>query len=357
MELSLYQASILAPSWEVPLLNLANQCAVRQKNTPLAGGAEPCQPLYRAVLQRNPTYGYAHYRYADLLYDQATRTPLAQIEQIESLCRQYGQALHLMRPTLRYNSWYRKAEAQAYTRCLGLATDYAQARLLKPETDTQWRLMGLGLFKNLGAEGWTAASKLISRDLKEKAVGLDKYKALARGLELANLPRASEDVLREYLSISPSDPKAWQELVRTMLRQKKIFTGLEVVAVISQAQMHARFSPEEMLFLASAARQAGQVEMALEILRAAIVADPTAPNAFINLGDCLLGAGRPKEAIRAYGQAVALSPNLPEYHVYLGLAYAKDKQYEAAVQEIQRALDLNPHDKKAKAALNKLGIY
>jgi len=356
VEFSQYQAAALAPSWEVPLLNMANQCAAHQYSVP-SRDAKPCRSLYLAVLQRNPTYGYAHYRYADYLYDKSHRTPLAQAELIESLCRQYGQSLHLMRLTLLNNSWYRNAQAHAYSRCLGLATDYDQARLLKPETDSQWQLMGLGLGKKLGAVGWTAAYKSIFRDLKEKSASLDQYKALARGLERAGIPRADENILREYLSISPSDPKAWLALVDAMLRQKKVFTGPEIVEAISQASEQAVFTPGQMLFLASGARQAGQMEMALSILRKAIVADPTAPNAFVNLGECLLADRRHKEAIKAYEQAVALSPNLPDYHVYLGLAYAKDKQYEAAVQEIQRALDLNPHDKKAKAALKKMGVY
>lgn len=353
---SQYQAAALAPSWEVPLLSMANQAAARQNSTP-SRDAEPCRSLYRAVLQRNPTYGYAHYRYADFLYDQAASPSPAQIQQIESLCRHYGQSLHLMRPTLRYNPWYRKAEAQAYTKCLGLAADYAQTRLLKPETGEQWELMGLGLGKSLGAEGWPPASKLIFRDLRETAAGLEKYEALAHGLETAKAPRAAEEVLRAYLSIFPSDPKAWQDLVDIMLRHKNLFTGPEVIEVIGQAQKQAISTPGQMLFLASAARRVGQMETALSILRKAIVADPADPNSFVGLGDYLLAAGRPKEAIKAYEQAVTLSPDSPDYHVYLGLAYANDKQYEAAVKEIQRALELNPQDKRAKSALKKMGIY
>lgn len=356
VEFSQYQATALAPSWEVPLLNMANQCAVRQNSAP-SGDAEPCRSLYLAVLQRNPTYGYAHYRYADYLYDQAHRTPLAQAELIASVCRQYGQSLHLMRPTLRNNSWYRKAEARAYTKCLSVATDYTQARLLKPENDTQWQLMGLGLGNKFGPGGWTRAYKLVLNDLKEEGAGLDQYKALAHGFEKANLAEIGKDVLQHYLVISPSDSKAWLELVNLLLRHKKFFSNQEVVEAITQAQQHAVFAPQQMLSLASAARSASEMEMAISILGKAIVADPTAPNAFVNLGECLLADRRPKEAIKAYEQAVALSPNLPEYHVYLGLAYAKDKQFEAAVQEIQRALDLNPHDKKAKAALKKMGVY
>lgn len=356
VQLSQYQAAALAPSWEVPLLSMANQCSARRHSVP-SRGAEPCRSLYLAVLRRNSTYGYAHYRYADFLYDQAAAASPAQLQLIESLCRHYGQSLHLMRPTLRYDPWYRKAEAQAYARCLALAVDYAQARLLKPESGEQWELLGLGFGKNLGAEGWPPASKLIFRDLKESDAGLDKYEALAHGLETAKAPRAAEEVLRAYLSRFPSDPKAWQDLVDIMIRHKNLFTDAEVMEAIGQAQKQAVSTPEQMIFLAWAARRAGRMETALSILKKTIAADPANPKAFIALGNCLMAAGQTKEAIKAYERAVILSPDSPDCHVYLGLAYAKDKQYEAAVKELQRALDLNPQDKKAVAALKKMGIY
>lgn len=349
------QAAALAPAWEVPWFNMAKQCAVRQSRLP-PEEAEACRALYLAALQRNPTYGYAHYRYADFLYDQAAGTSPAQPGQIEGVCRQYGQSLHLMRPTLRYQPWYRQAEERAYGRCLGLAESYAQARLLEPETGRQWQLMGLGLGKNPGPGGWDSASKPLFQDLRRQAAGLDQYRALARGLEMAKQP-FHDRVFREYLALHPADPQAWRELVTSMLNQKKIFSGPQVAAVIDQARRQAVFSPDQMLFLASAARISGKKETAFSILKQALAADPASPKAFVVLGECLMADGRPKEAIKAYERAVALSPNFPDYHVYLGLAYARDKQYEAAVRQIQRALDLNPQDKKAKAALKKMGVY
>lgn len=217
---NLYKAAALAPSWEVPLLKAANRCSVGHHSV-TSSNSEPCRSLYEAVLQRNPTYGYARYRYADFIFNQTTGTPPTKIEQIESLCRQYGRALHLMRLTLRNNSWYQKAQANAYNRCLGLATDYDQARLLKPETDTQWQLMGLGIGREWKIAGWAAAQKTILRDLKEKSANLDQYKALALGLAKGGIPQASDDVMQEYLSIYPSDPKAWLALLDTLRRHKR----------------------------------------------------------------------------------------------------------------------------------------
>lgn len=349
------QASALAPSWEVPLLNLTNQCASRLATSPTTS-PKPCASLYGAVLQRNPTYGFAHYNYADFLYDQTVSTSPARAAQIESTCRRYGQGLHLMGCTLR-SSWYRRAEARAYDRCLALVTTYQQALLLQPESNRQWLLMGLGLGKNLGAQGWATASTSILRDFKEDGAGLDQYTALAAGLEKAGLSFASYEAMRAYVSSHPADPKGWLGLMLTMLRHKKAFTGSQVMVVIKQARKQAVFDLDQKLILAMAARRAGDMDSAINILRDTISADPSAPKAFIQLGDCLLAAARPNEAIEAYQKAVALVPTSPDYRVSLGMAYAKDKQYEAAVQEIQRALDLNPQHKKAKLTLKKIGIY
>lgn len=348
------QASALAPSWEVPLLNLAKQCVLRPASAP-SEQAKPCGLFYLATLRRNPTYGFARYRYADFLYDQAGDSYLSPAR-LASICREYGQGLHLMGHTLR-NSWYRKAESRAYGRCLALVTTYQQALWLQPASNRQWLLMGLGLGKNLGPKGWARASSSILRDFKEDGAGLDQYTALAAGLEKAGLSFASYEAMRAYVSSHPADPKGWLGLMLTMLRHKKAFTGSQVMVVIKQARKQAVFDLDQKLILAMAARRAGDMDSAINILRDAISADPSAPKAFIQLGDCLLAAARPKEAIEAYQKAVALVPTSPDYRVSLGMAYAKDKQYEAAVQEIQRALDLNPQHKKAKLTLKKIGIY
>ncbi|MCB2191218.1 MAG: tetratricopeptide repeat protein [Deltaproteobacteria bacterium] len=355
VEFSRSQASALAPSWEVPLLSMANQCASRQASNHL-NDPTLCRSLYSAVLLRNPTYGFAHYSYAEFLCDQALAASPTKPFQVESICRKYGQSLHLMRRTLR-NSWFRRVEARAYGRCFALVTDYSQARILKPETDRQWLLMGLGIGKKLVTKNWPATSVLVLKDLQANDADLDQYRALARGLEKAGQPFASYEVMRKYVASHPSDPEGWLRLLNTMLRHKKIFSGLQVLVVIKQAQKRAEFSLDQLLHLATAARRAGKINTAIDILENAILTNSDDPKAFVQLGECFMAAARPKEAIEAYKKAVVLSPKSSIYHVYLGLAYAKDKEYEAAVQAIQRALDLNPNDKKAKTALKKMGIY
>lgn len=352
---SLAQASYLAPSWEVPLLEMANQCASRQPSNP-SNNLTACHSLYLAALLRNPTYGLTHYSYAEFLYDQAAAASPAKPQQIESTCREYVQSLHLMRRTLR-NSWYRNAEARAYDRCLALVTDYSQARLLKPETDRQWLLMGLGLGKKYRDNGWAKASAPILRHLERSEINLKKYRAFSDGLAQAGQPFASYEIMRSYVSSHPSDTEGWLGLLNTMLHHRKIFSGLQVLVVIKQAQKRAQFNPDQMLILAEASRRVGKFDIAIDMLRNAIAADSGDPKKFVQLGECLLAASRPKEAIEAYQKAVKFEPDSADYRVALGLAYAKNKQYVEGVLEIQRALDLSPNNKRAKAALKKMGIY
>ncbi|MBU4277311.1 MAG: tetratricopeptide repeat protein [Proteobacteria bacterium] len=353
---SLAQASRLAPSWEVPLLKLANSCATRINHD---GGScgEPCQSLYLAVLRRDPTYGYAHYRYADLLYDCAVGDPGHGATQSLAVCRQYGRSLKLMRRTLNYDPWYIKAEQRAYARCVGLAPGYAQARALGPESPRQWATLTEELVKLKGPEAYYASKEELLQDIKEAPGSGNDYQAFSRGLELAGLARAGVDALRHYLELHPDDANTWHFLLQTMLSHKTDFTRSELAQAVAQAHEQAHFTPRQTLALASAACRIGQLETALDIFQQVVARDPSDAEAFASLGGCLLSRGRLGEAIQAYGRAVALKPDSPDYHVSLARAFAKDERYQAAVEQLQQALTLQPDHQEAKRTLREIGVY
>ena len=353
---SLRQASRLAPSWEVPLLSLANACAGDYSRS---GGScpEACRRLYLAVLHRDPSYGYAIYRYADLLYECARRDPGDLAEKSREICRRYGQSLHLMRPTLDYRSWYITAEQNAYSKCLALAPAYSQARALAPESPRQWANMAQEMVKHKGPQAYYEHKDAILRDIEKAPGQRSDYIALCRSLELAGLTREGVEALRQYLTRHPDDSKAWEFLLMTMLGHHKDFTGPEIIEALDLARAQARFSPRQTLILAMAACRGGQVEASLELFTRATANDPDDAGIFASLGGCLLSKGRLEEAIGAYGRAVALKPNSPYYHVSLARAYAKGKRYQAAVEELQRALTLNPGNQEVKKVLREIGIY
>jgi Tfp pilus assembly protein PilF len=57
------------------------------------------------------------------------------------------------------------------------------------------------------------------------------------------------------------------------------------------------------------------------------------------------------EAVNALEQAVLLLPHDASNHANLGLAFVCNKQYARAEPELQRALDLDPHNTVAKRLL------
>ncbi len=59
-----------------------------------------------------------------------------------------------------------------------------------------------------------------------------------------------------------------------------------------------------------------------------------------NLGLSLVEAGRPREAIEHYQQALRLKPDFTEVYYNLALAYAKMHQSSDAIASAQKALDL-----------------
>ncbi len=59
-------------------------------------------------------------------------------------------------------------------------------------------------------------------------------------------------------------------------------------------------------------------------------------------GVALLDSGKPDEAIRAFKQAIELSPKDPPTHFMLGMAYWKTKSYSRSVDSFKRSLRLRP---------------
>jgi tetratricopeptide (TPR) repeat protein len=69
------------------------------------------------------------------------------------------------------------------------------------------------------------------------------------------------------------------------------------------------------------------------------------------LGVEYLKTGQIPEAVDALAQAVVLLPHDASNHANLGLAFVSSKQYTLAEPELQRALDLDPHNTVAKRLL------
>ncbi|HET9598061.1 MAG TPA: tetratricopeptide repeat protein [Anaeromyxobacteraceae bacterium] len=95
----------------------------------------------------------------------------------------------------------------------------------------------------------------------------------------------------------------------------------------------------------------GELEAARTALTRARELRPRDPQALGLLGQALYRLGRFDEAADAYGRLVDESPVEAAARVNLGLASLKAKRHEAAIRQLEVALDLSPGHKKAMGYL------
>jgi tetratricopeptide (TPR) repeat protein len=86
----------------------------------------------------------------------------------------------------------------------------------------------------------------------------------------------------------------------------------------------------------------GLRDEAIEEYRKAIAIDPEYPKSYLNLGALLAEGGRPAEAIEAFRGAIALDARYAAARVNLAMVYEREKEYEAALAEIDSVLAFEP---------------
>jgi predicted O-linked N-acetylglucosamine transferase (SPINDLY family) len=103
----------------------------------------------------------------------------------------------------------------------------------------------------------------------------------------------------------------------------------------------------EALAIALAHHRAGRLDVAEEIYRRVLAAEPDHAPALHLLGVIAHQTGRHAVAVERIRQAVALEPGNSAYHSNLGEAYRSLQRYAEAVACYRQALELDPHMAKA----------
>jgi protein O-GlcNAc transferase len=104
--------------------------------------------------------------------------------------------------------------------------------------------------------------------------------------------------------------------------------------------------------LGAAAHQRGDQDQAVACVQRAIQADGGKGFFFNTLGEAYRSLGKPAEAVACYERAIAIGPEHAAYHQNLGLARQTLGQCDAAVASLRRAVELQPD---LVAALANLG--
>lgn len=113
--------------------------------------------------------------------------------------------------------------------------------------------------------------------------------------------------------------------------------------VLARAVEIAPGSVEAQMQLGVVRMNRGRWREAEPCFRAAIQAKPNLGEAWFNLGLCLGNdVNRRAESISAFREAIKFKPNLFEAYLGLAIALRADGQNEAAIAELERALQLGP---------------
>ncbi len=89
----------------------------------------------------------------------------------------------------------------------------------------------------------------------------------------------------------------------------------------------------------------------IELMKEAQKLDPLSPIINVACGLPYYFMRRPERAIKIYREALETNASFFPGHVYLGMAYEQTGQYEAALTEFRRALELTPGSTFARASL------
>jgi tetratricopeptide (TPR) repeat protein len=170
-------------------------------------------------------------------------------------------------------------------------------------------------------EQYTKEANAQARTLFEKAISLDPlfaraYASLAATYRQdwygrwSQVPRISErlafDLAQRSVALDPSGPYGHQQLAYLYVYR-------------------------------------GQYDQAIAEAKRAVTLDPNGADGYAALAQMLTYAGRPQEALGLMEEAMRLTPEPPAYYFYhLGLAYYVMKQYDKALANLQKAINISP---------------
>lgn len=93
--------------------------------------------------------------------------------------------------------------------------------------------------------------------------------------------------------------------------------------------------------------QAGNFELAIDLIGKALAIKPEFPEALNDLGNALVSASRVEEGIVSYCKALAVWPSYAEAHANLGLALLQQGKLDEAVVSYRKALKFRPNNVEA----------
>jgi len=160
---------------------------------------------------------------------------------------------------------------------------------------------------------------------------------------LEAIPLAEAAVLAQ-----PQDPELWCHLGSLLVVAKRLDDAIVVFKkAVGADPTHAKSRG----LLATALRDAGNEEAAIEAYRELVRIDSRNTSGWMNLGRLLLTQGRFEESIAAADKVLKFEKNNATAHLLKALGLSECQRGREAEPHLRLAIQLNPQDAVAKAAL------
>jgi tetratricopeptide (TPR) repeat protein len=199
----------------------------------------------------------------------------------------------------------------------------------------------LGLLGNIGVIAWEEGDLPTALDYLGRAVALDPQNPVRlRNLATILLHMKSYELAAEaFLCATALDPSnalahhglgvALRSLEQWDEAEKTLHAAIELDPALSDALVE--------LALVHIGR--GAFAAAEERLNDALRVDPVSSSAWRNLGSLLMKCNRPVDAAAAFGRAITLRPDEPDYHTDFGMALLQQGEFDAGWREYERRWD------------------
>lgn len=202
------------------------------------------------------------------------------------------------------------------------------------------------------------------RIIRNYLVGLDAYDAFLRGVDYYSKRSFADNQLavesfRKAIELDPGFARAYAGLALAY----SWASGDASRGSAEQAHRLASETVEKAIAIDASIPQVyfvkGRVELykqnyelAIRQIQKAIEIEPNYADAYALLASTLHFSGRPAEGLQAMTHAVLLNPRIPAAYLMIrGSLHYAEKDYEMAVKDLSRSLQINPNYLQSKAWL------
>lgn len=168
-------------------------------------------------------------------------------------------------------------------------------------------------------------------------------------------PDLAEQRLLKAIMLKPNNSTARNDLGVAYLDLKRWDNAIEQFKIVKNDLFYAN-SENATINLGLAYLGKGDYEKALDEFRIVATSNPRNPVIYVSLGRGLFAMGKTDEAIEEYNKALSIYSEYGAAYYYLGLAYLKKADKEAARKAFQQTIRIIPDTEPGRSSYKYLDI-